>query len=503
MVIVMKKIIIIFLFILIQVGYTQSNFTNFVSAVNSASSDTEKTRLVDSFMVHARSVGIPYVEETICNFIYRGAGANVYLAGDMNGWSASTDKLQKLSTTNFFYLTKTYELDARLDYKFIRDGNWILDPENPKTVSGGFGPNSELVPKGCPNGRLCRIPTMPNYVQPLEIKYYSDISHGTLKDTTFFSLYLGNPRTVRVYLPPNYSTSTDSFPLILFHDGLEYVSLASAHNVIDYLISRNEIEPVIAVFIPPVNRTPEYAGSSMGEFTNFIVNEIIPYIDSRYRTKRNSGSRATAGASNGGNISLWLAYSHPEVFGNVAAHSSNVITSTSQGFQNSPKLNLKVYLDIGKYDIARLIPLVRNLKSILESKSYDLYYREYNEGHSWGFWRAHIDDYLKFFFPKTSTKVEENKEINSIDGFKLYQNYPNPFNSATRIQYTVVSSQHVTLKVYDSLGREVANLVNEIKEAGVHNSPFSILNSPLPSGVYYYQLRTNGFVESKKIVVLK
>ncbi|MBU2447170.1 MAG: hypothetical protein KJ666_16575 [Bacteroidetes bacterium] len=425
----MKKFIFILFLTQIQFTHAQSNFTNFVSAVNSASSDAEKTRLVDSFIVHAHSVGIPYIEGTTCNFIYRGTGANIYLAGDMNGWSASTDKLQKLSTTNFFYLTKTYELDARLDYKFVRDGNWILDPENLKTVSGGFGPNSELA--------------MPNYVQPPEIKYYSEISHGTLKDTTFFSLYLGNPRTVRVYLPPNYSTSTDSFPMILFHDGLEYVSLASAHNVIDYLISRNEIEPVIAVFIPPVNRTQEYAGGSMGTFTNFIVNEVIPYIDSRYRTKRNSGSRATAGASNGGNISLWLAYSHPEVFGNVAAHSSNVITSTSQGFQNSPKLNLKVYLDIGKYDIARLIPLVRNLKSILESKSYDLYYREYNEGHSWGFWRAHIDDYLKFFFPKTSTKVEENKEINSIDGFKLYQNYPNPFNPETTIKYVVSSKQYV------------------------------------------------------------
>lgn len=374
-------------------------------------------------MVHARSVGIPYIEGMKCNFIYRGIGTNVYLAGDMNGWSASSDKLQKLSTTNLFYATKTYELDSRLDYKFVRDGTWILDPENPKTVSGGFGPNSELA--------------MPNYVQPLEIKYYSDIPHGTLKDTTFFSTYLGNSRTVRVYLPPNYSASTDSFPMILFHDGLEYVSLASSHNVMDYLISRNEIEPIIAVFVPPVNRTSEYSESSMGTFTNFIVNEVIPYIDSRYRTKRTPGSRATAGASNGGNISLWLAYSHPEIFGNVAAHSSNVITSISQGFQNSPKLNLKVYLDIGKYDIAMLIPLVRNLRSILESKNYDLYYREYNEGHSWGFWRAHIDDYMKFFFPKTSTNVEENKRINSIDGFQLYQNYPNPFNAATNIKFSI------------------------------------------------------------------
>ncbi|MBU2447169.1 MAG: T9SS type A sorting domain-containing protein [Bacteroidetes bacterium] len=59
------------------------------------------------------------------------------------------------------------------------------------------------------------------------------------------------------------------------------------------------------------------------------------------------------------------------------------------------------------------------------------------------------------------------------------------------------------MKVYDTLGREVANLVDEIKEAGFHNSQFSIQNSQLPSGVYYYQLRTNGFAESKKLVVLK
>lgn len=485
----MKKLILVLVLTQIQFIYSQSNFENFISSVNSASSDSEKTRLVDSFMVHARSVGIPYIEGTQCNFIYRGTGSNVYLAGDMNSWNASTYKLQKLSSTNFFYLSKTYELDARLDYKFVRDGTWILDPENPKTVSGGFGPNSEIA--------------MPNYVQPPEIKYYSDIPHGTLKDTTFFSLYLGNSRTVRIYLPPNYSTTTDSFPMILFHDGLEYVSLASAPNVMDYFISRNEIEPVIAVFIPPVNRTPEYAGNSMGAFTNFIVNEVIPYIDSRYRTKRAPESRATAGASNGGNISLWLAYSHPEIFGNIAAHSSNVITSISQGFQNSPKLNLKVYLDIGKYDIAMLIPLVRNLKSILESKSYDLYYREYNEGHSWGFWRAHIDDYLKFFFPKTSTKVEENKEINSIEGFKLYQNNPNPFNGNSDIKFQIAKLSHVTLKVYDTLGREVSTLVDEIKKAGLYNVQLTMDNGQLTSGIYFYQLRTDRFVESKKLVLIK
>ncbi len=385
----MKKLFILFC-ILVQPTFSQSNFQQFINSVNSASNDSTKNNLIDSFIVHARAVGIPYIEGNSANFVYRGIGTNVYLAGDMNGWNTSSDKFLELSNTNFFYITKNYELDARLDYKFVRDGTWILDPENPKTVSGGFGPNSELA--------------MLYYIQPPEIKYYTDISHGKLKDTTFYSTNLSNSRTVRVYTPPNYESTTDSFPIIIVHDGLEYVSLAQMNNVLDYLIANNQIDPIIVVFIPPVNRTPEYAGSQMNQFTSFIVDEIIPYIDSRYRTKREAKYRAVVGASNGGNISLWLAYDRPDVFGNVAAQSSNVITSIQAGFQNSPKLNLKVYLDIGTYDISSLIPLVRNLKTTLESKGYDLFYREYHEGHSWGSWRAHIDDFLKFFFRKHRQK---------------------------------------------------------------------------------------------------
>jgi len=90
-----------------------------------------------------------------------------------------------------------------------------------------------------------------------------------------------------------------------------------------------------------------------------------------------------------------------------------------------------------------------------------------------------------------------------IKGFHLYQNYPNPFNGETWIEYSVSSSEYVTLKVYDVLGKEVATLVNEVKEAGIHNSQFSILNSPLPSGVYFYQLRAGDLIETKKMILQK
>ncbi|MBU2445747.1 MAG: T9SS type A sorting domain-containing protein [Bacteroidetes bacterium] len=97
-----------------------------------------------------------------------------------------------------------------------------------------------------------------------------------------------------------------------------------------------------------------------------------------------------------------------------------------------------------------------------------------------------------------------------IKNFSLSQNYPNPFNPETRIQYSVVSPpageagrQHVTLRVFDILGREVATLVDEVKDAGIHHLPFSIVHFPLPSGVYFYQLRAGNFVETKKMVVIK
>jgi enterochelin esterase family protein len=451
-------------------------------------------KMIDSFMVVAKAQGIPYIEDTVANFIYRGSGTNVYLAGDFNGWSSSADKLNRVSGTNFFYLSKIFERDARLDYKFIVDGNWILDPNNPKTCPGGFGPNSELA--------------MPDYIQPAEIKYYPNIPHGTLRDTTFYSTNLNNSRTIRVYLPPNYESTTDSFPMILMHDGLEYVSLASMHNVLDYLISQNQIEPVITVFVPPVNRTPEYAGNQINSFSNFIVNELLPYIRNRYRVKSGAENCAVAGASNGGNISLYLALNYPDVFGNVAAQSSNVISSISNGFQNGPKLNLKVYLDIGKYDIAVLIPLVRNLKSILQSKGYEMIYKEYNEGHSWGNWRAHIDDYLKFFFPKKSSEVKDKGDL-IPQKIKLHQNFPNPFNSKSKIKFEIPESGFVRLKIYDSLGRELQTLLSESKSSGEYEVAFELTKAS--SGIYFYQLsysqnqngESNFFTETRKMVYIK
>jgi len=87
--------------------------------------------------------------------------------------------------------------------------------------------------------------------------------------------------------------------------------------------------------------------------------------------------------------------------------------------------------------------------------------------------------------------------------FSLAQNYPNPFNPTTMIRFTVPIAGNVSLKVYDALGNEVATLVNENKEPGSYDAEFNIKNEVVSSGIYFYKLETEGFNETKKMLLLK
>jgi hypothetical protein len=95
----------------------------------------------------------------------------------------------------------------------------------------------------------------------------------------------------------------------------------------------------------------------------------------------------------------------------------------------------------------------------------------------------------------------EDENIISPAEFSLDQNYPNPFNPSTSIQYAIGSRQFVTLKVYDILGNEIAELVNEEKVAGKYEVNFNA--SALASGVYIYKIQAGSFINSKKMILLK
>ncbi len=92
-------------------------------------------------------------------------------------------------------------------------------------------------------------------------------------------------------------------------------------------------------------------------------------------------------------------------------------------------------------------------------------------------------------------------EVKSPTQFELNQNYPNPFNPSTTISYSIKNDGIVQLKIFDILGNEIAKLVNEQKQAGTFSVEFDA--SILPSGVYFYQLKTGGFIDIKKMMLLK
>jgi hypothetical protein len=99
------------------------------------------------------------------------------------------------------------------------------------------------------------------------------------------------------------------------------------------------------------------------------------------------------------------------------------------------------------------------------------------------------------------TLVEVENEPDLLGDFILSQNYPNPFNPITKIRFQISDFGFVTLKVYDVLGNETATLINEEKSVGAYEVEFNA--SGLSSGIYFYQLRTIDFVQTKRMIYLK
>lgn len=107
------------------------------------------------------------------------------------------------------------------------------------------------------------------------------------------------------------------------------------------------------------------------------------------------------------------------------------------------------------------------------------------------------------FYPAGSypTSVEYTSEQFVADDFVLYQNYPNPFNPGTTISFSIPRAGQTKISVYDMLGREVAVLVNDYLESGIHSISFDGKN--LSSGVYVYRIESGSFVKAKQMILLK
>lgn len=101
----------------------------------------------------------------------------------------------------------------------------------------------------------------------------------------------------------------------------------------------------------------------------------------------------------------------------------------------------------------------------------------------------------------TYSEIIEVQAGETPDRFALHQNFPNPFNPSTSISYELSKDGHVSVVIYDALGKIVQSLVNEQQQAGRYNIPFNASN--LPSGIYFYTMKSGSFSSTKKMLLLK
>ncbi|HCD51381.1 MAG TPA: hypothetical protein DEQ34_02970, partial [Balneolaceae bacterium] len=114
---------------------------------------------------------------------------------------------------------------------------------------------------------------------------------------------------------------------------------------------------------------------------------------------------------------------------------------------------------------------------------------------------AYYGDELSDAAEYSATLTSSETEVETPAEISLFQNYPNPFNPSTVISYQLAESGDVALKIFDTMGREVAALVNRPQRAGLHAITFDA--SGLSSGTYFYQLKTGDFIQSRKMILLK
>ncbi|MFH1196011.1 MAG: T9SS type A sorting domain-containing protein [bacterium] len=127
----------------------------------------------------------------------------------------------------------------------------------------------------------------------------------------------------------------------------------------------------------------------------------------------------------------------------------------------------------------------------------DFYYYRLKQIDNTGGWEYHDSIRVSLV-----TGVDDESPV--IPGeVRLFQNYPNPFNPTTVISYQLTVGSDVRLKIFDALGNEIAFLVDEYQNAGIHYCTFDVMNHSLSSGIYFYTLSVGTFSETRKLLLIK
>ena len=257
------------------------------------------------------------------------------------------------------------------------------------------------------------------------------IQHGMVQAGTINSTILGERRPFLIYLPPGYNAGTRRYPVVYLLHGApgnykDWQSAAGIDKTLDALISVGRIPPLIAV-LPDGNGgffggDTEWANSGSGKrairVEDYLTQEVVPYIDTHYRTRADRSHRAIGGLSTGGFGATNVTLHHPDMFGYAFGLSGNYLavrTWTGKDLwsgdkaakaYNSPTLYAPKVSNIRQLHFCLIVGASDNLDNTLhETHQFDAVLTKlhvphvayYAPGlHSWRFWRLHVVDALEY-----------------------------------------------------------------------------------------------------------
>ncbi|MBA2661661.1 MAG: esterase family protein [Bradymonadaceae bacterium] len=365
-------------------------------------------RTVHSIRAFFRANTFPLVEGGAITFVWRGEAQEVRLRHWVFGL-ASSQNLARIAKTDVWHLTMPLPPASRVEYKFeiVRDGHghWIQDPLNPHLARDPFGANSVAHGAG--------------YSVPSWIHRDPESARGTYEVVEFPSAVFGRRKT-KIYLPARFRSSR-RYPLLIVHDGDDYLNYASLGSILDNLMARREIPDMIVAFTNSPYRIGEYANDE--RHARFLTDELVPYLESKFPLRAQPQARCLMGASFGAVAALSTAWRRPGFYGRLLLQSGSfAFTDIGEGNKRGPAFDPvvlfmnqlrakptafseRVFVSCGMYE--SLIYENRSLIPLLESTGMDVRFREARDGHNWENWRDRLREGLSWLYPGTFLMMYE------------------------------------------------------------------------------------------------
>ena len=343
----------------------------------------------------------PFVEDQQVTFVFRGDIDGVTLRHWIYGLETSS-ALTRIANTDLWYLVLEIPPESRVEYKFEihhqGHSRWIEDPLNPNRARDPFGANSVLQAPGY---------EVPEWTRPDPLA-----RPGVLEPFAFESRALGSKRHGHIYLPARFRR-TRLYPLLVVHDGSDYLKYTGMKTVLDNLIHRLEIPDVITVFIDSPDRLREYANDE--RHAKFVTEELVPDLERRLPLYGKPQFRCLMGASFGGVASLSTAWRYPGFYGRLLLQSGSFaftdigrrnrrgplfdrVVEFVNEFRSQPSsISERVFLSCGVFE--SLIYENRSLVPLLEKTGMQVKLVEARDGHNWENWRDRLREGMSWLFP--------------------------------------------------------------------------------------------------------